>query len=166
MSAWTQCNPKDLEGNVFSFFDDEWVLIAAEKEGTTNAMTASWGSLGVLWSRMIATIYVHKSRYTSAFLDAADTFSITAFDKSYRPMLNDVMGSKSGRDVDKIKLSGLTLSRLNDTPVFDEANLAIVCKKLYRHPFSRDGYTNQEVYDEYHTEHILYVAQIEAVYGK
>ena len=35
--------------DVFSLIGDRWMLVAAtDKEGKTNAMTASWGGMGVL----------------------------------------------------------------------------------------------------------------------
>ena len=41
-------------------------------------------------------------------------------------------GSKSGRDVDKVKECGLTLCYgAGDAPFFDEAEWVLVCRKLY-----------------------------------
>ena len=41
-------------------------------------------------------------------------------------------GSKSGRDVDKVKECGLTLCYgAGDAPFFDEAEWVLVCKKAY-----------------------------------
>ena len=34
-----------------------------------NTMTISWGGLGTLWERPVATVYVKKNRYTLAFME-------------------------------------------------------------------------------------------------
>ncbi len=169
MSDWNAIDPKEMKENPFVLFNDSWVVIAAQKEDKVNAMTASWGSLGVLWGKRVATVYVRESRHTHAFMEAAETFSITSFDASYKKVLNDIMGSKSGRDIDKIKECGFTVEHLLDTPVFREARLAIVCKKAYSHPF-----VEAEFCDKSHLQtsykngdlHTVYIGTIESMYQK
>jgi hypothetical protein len=39
-----------------------WMLITAGRDGRYNTMTASWGGMGVLWGRNVATIYVRPQR--------------------------------------------------------------------------------------------------------
>ena len=63
-----ELDPKALQGNVFSLFDDRWTLITAGTQDRCNTMTASWGGLGVLWNKNVATIYVRPQRYTFEFL--------------------------------------------------------------------------------------------------
>ena len=67
-----ELDPKTLKENVFSLFDDRWTLITAGTESAYNTMTASWGGLGVLWHRPVATIYVRPQRYTYEFLEQSD----------------------------------------------------------------------------------------------
>ena len=62
-----QLDPKTLTDNVFQLFDDRWTLITAGDRERCNTMTASWGGLGVLWNRPVATIYVRPQRYTYEF---------------------------------------------------------------------------------------------------
>ena len=40
----------------------DWMLIAAEADGRADAMTASWGGLGVLWGKAAAFVFVRQSR--------------------------------------------------------------------------------------------------------
>ena len=56
--------PKTLTENVFSLIGDRWMLITAGTPDHCNTMTASWGGLGVLWRKPMATIYVRPQRYT------------------------------------------------------------------------------------------------------
>ena len=62
-------DPKDLTENVFSLLADRWTLITAGTPQRCNTMTASWGGLGVLWNKPVATIYVRPQRHTFAFLE-------------------------------------------------------------------------------------------------
>ena len=73
-----------VEINPFKLIGKNWGVITAEKDGKINAMTASWGGMGVLWNKNVMNIYVRESRYTKEFLDAGDLFSVTFFDEKYR----------------------------------------------------------------------------------
>ena len=48
--------PKTLTENVFSLIGDRWMLITAGTPDHCNTLTASWGGLGVLWRKPMATI--------------------------------------------------------------------------------------------------------------
>ena len=71
-----QLDPKTLTDNVFQLFDDRWTLITAGDRERCNTMTASWGGLGVLWNRPVATIYVRPQRYTYEFLEDKVDFTL------------------------------------------------------------------------------------------
>ena len=47
---------EELQGNVFEMIGKEWLLVAAEKDGKVNAMTASWGGLGIMWGKEVAFV--------------------------------------------------------------------------------------------------------------
>ena len=90
----------ELQMNPFDEIGQHWLLISAKKEGVINTMTASWGQVGHLWGKNVATVYIRPQRYTKEFVDAGDYFTITFFD-GYKKELG-VLGSKSERDGDKI----------------------------------------------------------------
>ena len=48
---------KTLEMKPFEKIGSEWMLISAAKDGKANTMTASWGGIGVLWGKNVATVY-------------------------------------------------------------------------------------------------------------
>lgn len=50
--------PEELQKNPFTMIGKEWLLITAEKDGKANTMTASWGGVGVLWGKNVATLYI------------------------------------------------------------------------------------------------------------
>ena len=74
-----ELQPKQLTENVFSLFDDRWTLITAGTQDHSNTMTASWGGLGVLWHKNVATIYVRPQRYTFEFLEEFPEFTLSFF---------------------------------------------------------------------------------------
>lgn len=59
-----------------------------------------------------------------------DYFTIGFYDEKYKKDLG-IMGSKSGRNLDKISLTELTPEYLKNGISFKEAKLTIVCKKIY-----------------------------------
>ena len=107
-----------VEINPFELVGKRWGAITAEKEGKANAMTISWGGMGCLWDKNVATVYVRESRYTKEFLDGSDIFSITFFDQTYRSALK-YLGAVSGRDEDKIKNARLHVNHHHGIPFLD-----------------------------------------------
>lgn len=79
---------------------------------------------------------VRPERFTREFLDAAEGFSLTVFDNSYRKMLG-YCGTVSGRDQDKVEKAGLTVAHAGDVPYFEECRMAFVCRKLCVTPLKR-----------------------------
>ena len=121
----------DLQFNPFDMINKEWLLVTAGNKEQCNTMTASWGSLGILWNKPISTIYIRPSRYTLEFLDREPYYSLCVFDESHRETLK-YCGSHSGRDGDKIKATGLTTLTDEKAPYFAEAKLVFICRKLYK----------------------------------
>ena len=65
--------------NPFDLIGQKWMLISAGTEDKWNTMTASWGGLGVLWGKNVATCYIRPQRYTKKFVDANDTFTLSFY---------------------------------------------------------------------------------------
>ena len=66
----------DLQDNVFSLIGEEWMLITAGTAEKCNTMTASWGGLGILWNKCVATCYIRPQRYTKEFVDREEYFTL------------------------------------------------------------------------------------------
>ena len=155
-------NACEIQGNVFDRIGKQWMLIGALKEGKANAMTASWGGMGVLWGKNVVFVFVRKSRYTKEFIDAGETFSLSFFEEKYRSMLG-YMGKVSGRQENKIAKSELHLNENNGAPIFDEAELTLVCKKLYEQDIEKAGFVSEEEVQKWYADndyHVMYVAEI------
>ena len=117
--------------DIFSQFDKKWALLTAGNKDSFNTMTISWGGAGTLWSKPVVTTYVRTSRLTHDFMDREDYFTISFFPEEYKKTLA-VLGSKSGRDMDKMKDSGLTPKTVNNSMTFEEAEVTLVCRKLFK----------------------------------
>lgn len=138
------------------------LVAATDKDGKTNAMTASWGGLGVLWGKKVAFVFIRPQRYTKKFVDDAENFSLSFFEESYKPMLG-YMGKVSGKDEDKIKKSGLTVQYKDGAPVFKEASLTLICRKMYRQTLEEDCFVDKTNIGKWYPQkdyHDMYVAEI------
>ena len=78
-----------------------------------------------------ATIYLRPQRYTKEFVDREEYFTLAFFGEEQRKALT-LCGSKSGREVDKVKECGFTVAQAEcGAPYFEEAELVLVCRKRY-----------------------------------
>lgn len=162
MTKFKEIRPEEFTYSPFELIGESWMLITAKKDGKVNTMTASWGGLGVMWNKNVAYIAIRPQRYTKEFVDSADSFSLTFFDESFRNTLS-YLGTKSGRNEDKIKKSNLTVVYDNDTPYFEEANISIFCKKLFAQEYKPESFIDQELNEKYYPEsdhHTLYIGEI------
>ena len=155
-------DPKNIQENVFSLIGDQWMLVTAGTEEHCNTMTASWGGLGVLWGAPAATCYIRPQRYTKEFLDREEYFTLTFFDEKYRRALS-LCGSKSGRDVDKIKECGFTVrTAACGAPYFEQARLVLVCRKRFVQEMD-PGRIPQDVKEKWYPQqdyHTMYIGEI------
>ena len=163
--AFKEIQAEDFVYSTFKTIGKDWLLVTAEKDGKANTMTASWGGLGVMWGKNVAYVVIRPQRYTKEFIDGADTLSLTVFDENYRKMLS-YFGSVSGRDEDKIAKSGLTVAHENNTPYFNEAKIALLCKKLYAQEFKPECFIDQESKEKWYPGadyHTMYIVEIEKI---
>lgn len=155
-------DPKALDQNVFSLIGDQWMLITAGTKEACNTMTASWGGLGVLWGKPVATVYIRPQRYTLEFVERQDTFTLCFFGEEYRKALA-LCGSKSGRDVDKVKECGFTVEMAENAPYFEEADLVLVCKKAYWQDMDPTHFLDGEIDGRWYPEkdyHRIFIGEI------
>ncbi|NCC69149.1 MAG: flavin reductase family protein [Clostridia bacterium] len=160
-------DPKTLHENVFSLIGDRWMLITAGEGETCNTMTASWGGLGVLWNRNVATVYIRPQRYTYEFIERSKCFTLSFFGEEYRPQLK-LCGSKSGRDIDKVKECGFTVkTTAGGTPYFAEAELVLVCRKLYYSDMDPAHFLDGTIEENYknHDYHRMFIGEIVEAFG-
>ena len=110
-------------------------LVTAKADGQGNPMTIGWGTLGVQWGKPIFIVFVRQSRHTKALLDKNGEFTINVPLKGAdRKAALGFCGSKSGRDVDKIKELGLTLEEPEtiSVPGIKEFPITLECRVVYK----------------------------------
>lgn len=116
--------------NPFKLIGKHWFLLTSGDNRENNTMTASWGQAGVLWNKPVFSAYVRTSRKTFELMEKNEYFTASFFDEKYRSALS-YCGSHSGRDVDKAKETGLTPIEIEGVAAFEEAEMVLVCRKLY-----------------------------------
>lgn len=161
-------DPKNLDQNVFSAIGDQWMLITAGTAEKCNTMTASWGGLGVFWGAPAATCYIRPQRYTKEFVDREEYFTLAFFGPEHRDHLA-LCGSKSGRDVDKVKQCGFTVKTAQcGAPYFAEAELVFVCRKRFVQPMDPAAFPQeyQERFFPQKDYHVMYIGEIVEVLEK
>ena len=162
-------DPRDME-NAVKMIGDDWTLITAEKaDGTINTMTASWGFMGVIWYKAVCAIVIRPQRYTLEFVEEAERLSLTFFGEEWREALK-LCGTKSGRDMDKIAESKLTVCHAeNGVPYFEEAKTVLVCRKLYADWLKPECFLDKAVMEKSYPRedyHKFFICEIENVLEK
>jgi len=137
--------------------------------GRYNTMTVGWGSLGTMWERPFAQVVVRPSRYTFQFMEQYDTFTLCVLPAHLEPAWQ-LLGTKSGRDGDKIAESGLTViaSTRVAAPCFAEAELVIECRKMYWDDIVPEHFLDPEIDRNYANKdyHRIYFGEILAIRGR
>lgn len=155
----------DLPFNVFEEINKNWMLITAKNpDGKVNTMTASWGMMGEIWGKEAVTVYIRQSRHTKEFVDSQEYFTLSLFD-GYKKELG-VLGSKSGRDGDKISEVGFTIEEVDNQPTFSQCKAVLVCKKMYQDDIAIKDMKEDIVKAMYQDgdQHTMYIAEIVGCY--
>ena len=147
--------------DIFTQFDKKWALLTAGNKDSFNTMTVSWGGLGTIWSKPVATVYVRTSRYTHDFMDREGYFTVSFFPEEYKKTLG-VLGSKSGRDMDKMKDSGLTPKEISESMTFEEAEVTLLCKKLFMQRLEPENIIDEASKEFYKNDapHDMYIGEV------
>lgn len=121
---------KTLELDIFKEFHTNWALLTAGSPGDFNTMTVSWGGLGTLWNKSVATVYVRPCRHTYSYMEKNEYFTLSFYPEEYRRDLG-LLGSLSGRDGDKVSKTQLTAVPAGHSVTFAQARRTLLCRRLY-----------------------------------
>ena len=138
-----ELNVKQLPDNFFTTIGKEWMLVTAGTKEHFNTMTASWGCVGWLWNKPVAVIFIRPER---------------------------ICGSRSGRDTDKMALTGLKpIATPSGNVTFEQARLTLECRKLYKNRMSPDSFLDSNIAQWYGEGkggyHDIYILEIAHAYG-
>ena len=153
---------------------EKGVLLTTKAGGKVNTMTIGWGTLGVEWGKPIYTVFVRESRHTKKLLDENGEFTVNIPYGQYDKSILGICGTRSGRDMDKIKELGLTLEdpEVIGVPGIKELPLTLECRVIYRQDQDPDA-INEESTARFYPKspefpegdyHTAYYGQILAAY--
>lgn len=110
------------------------ILMTTKNDAFVNSMVIGWGHIGIEWSRPIFVAYVRESRFTKQMVERHGEFTINVPLGEFDSNIIKICGTKSGRDMDKIKELDLHLVESNhvDVPGIKEFPLTLECKVIYK----------------------------------
>lgn len=169
MKNFKEISPEELKNNPFKLIGKDWGLVTVDTGDKVNMMTVSWGGVGIMWNKPVAYTFIRPQRYTFDFLEKGDYFAISFLPEEYRKALS-LCGSKSGRDIDKVKETGLTPVENEKAPYFAESKAVLICRKMYGQSLDKDSVVDSSVFQSYAQDgsdyHKMYISQIEKVLVK
>ena len=107
----------------------------------------------------MATVYIHKTRYSKHIFDKAMYYSICFMDNDYKNQLG-YFGRVSGRNENKMEKCEMTVIENDVAPYFEESSVVILCKMMGKSDFDKDNvdenvfewYQNEGVHSQYYGE--------------
>lgn len=113
---------------------EQGIFLTTKYNDKVNSMVIGWGTLGVIFEKPIFIVYVRNNRFTHELLEKTTEFTVNVPINGIDNKTFRICGSKSGRDLDKIKESNLTLVEPNkiSVPGIKEIPLTIECKVIYK----------------------------------
>lgn len=143
-------------------------FLTVKKEDIVNTMTIGWGNVGYIWNKPMLMVPVRYSRHTYSMIDRAKEFTVSVPVKRDLKEALAYCGTKSGRDVDKIKECDLTLHTAQqvDTPIISDCDLQIECRIVYKQAME-PGTLDQDIRDLKYPNgdfHVMYYGEIVKAY--
>lgn len=168
ISSFFKTTPPDqINDNVIKLIGTDWMLITAGNLEKFNTMTASWGSMGVLWNKPVAFCFIRPTRFTYNFSETNEYFTLSFFTEAERKILN-FCGAKSGRNIDKIKNTGLIpLLTENNSIGYKQARLCLECKKIYFEDLNPEKILDSDTDSKFYPKkdyHRMYIGEITNCY--
>ena len=150
-----------FETEIFSQFNKRWALLSAGTMDHHNSMTISWGGMGTLWEKPVVTVYVKPCRHTLQYMNKNMYFTVSFYPEEYRKALT-VMGSISGRDIDKDKEAGLTPVALTQAVTSKEAEVTLLCRRIYWQDLDEEHMPGEVVRQNYLSDeaHRMYIGEV------
>lgn len=154
----------------YDLLKNDWMLLTSGdfQKNHFNSMTIAWGSIGCMWNKPFIQVVVRPTRYTFEFMEKYDSFTCCVFPEKYKSSLT-LLGTKSGRNSEKIKESGLTIikSEIVSAPSFKEAELIFECRKIYFDNIKPTNFIDDAIDQNYSNKdyHQVYFGQIVNILG-
>ena len=141
-----QISAEEIGDNVFTLVGKN-LVITAGKEDHYNSMTSSLGGLGILFKKPTTWCILRADRYTLEMIQKEQTYTLSYFPNEYKEQIL-FLGSKSGRDSEKMKEVELTSVQTPSGDMsFKEARLIIECKLTEITTANPNDFYSQEAKD-------------------
>ena len=160
----------DFTVRINELWNNRWLLLTSGnyEMNSFNTMAVAWGYFGIMWNKPMAVVVVQPGRFTFEFMEKYKTFTLTAFSEEYKKDLL-LMGSLSGRDMDKITGSDLTpvASSVVSAPAYKEAELIVECRKVYWDDFKPENFVDLSIENNYPKKdyHRMYFGEVVHISG-
>jgi flavin reductase (DIM6/NTAB) family NADH-FMN oxidoreductase RutF len=162
--SFKQIDIETLKFNPFTKIGKEAFLITAGTPEKFNTMTASWGFMGVMWGKNCIEAVIRPTRLTYDFAEKSELFTVSFLPEEMKDVIT-YCGTHSGRDVDKCAETGLIPVNLDGAVTFEQANLVLVCKKIYRGNMDPDGLAEEyRKFNEKDPLHVQFIGEILSAY--
>lgn len=142
-----QISPEEICDNVFTLVGKDFFVITTGKENHYNSMIGSGGGLGMLFKKPTTWCVLRSDRYTLEMIQKEQTYTLSYFPNEYREQML-FLGSKSGRDSEKMKEVELTSIQTPSGDIsFREARLIFECRLTQITTPDLDDFYAQEAKD-------------------
>ncbi|MBM4041105.1 MAG: flavin reductase family protein [Planctomycetes bacterium] len=152
-----------LQETMAALSDPGCLLATQGKDGTLNAMTIGWGTIGIIWGRPVFVVLVRPSRHTWKLLEENGDFTVNVPPPELRKAVG-LCGSRSRRDHDKFLETGMTPvpGQRVAAPIIEECVVAYECRTIHKNQVVPATLAPAVVKDCYRSGdfHTLYYGQI------
>ena len=109
------------------------ILVTTKAGDKINSMTIGWGTIGIVWGKPVFIAYIRDCRYTCEMLQQNPEFTVNIPVGKFSKKALGLLGSESGRDMDKIAAAGLTPvePEVISVPGLKEFPMTLECKVIY-----------------------------------
>jgi flavin reductase (DIM6/NTAB) family NADH-FMN oxidoreductase RutF len=151
-------------GTIEKLSGDGVILLAGNPP---NPMTIGWGTIGHIWGKPIFIVMVRPSRFTFSLMESSSEFTVNLLSDKFARQLS-FCGTKSGRNVDKIKECSFTLQHGIHlaTPYIMQSFIHFECRIMHRHDLLPET-LDKGILKRYYPEgdfHKVYYGEIAGVF--
>ncbi|MCL2597151.1 MAG: flavin reductase [Paludibacter sp.] len=144
---FVQITPEEISDDVFTLVGKVFPVVTAGRKDHYNSMTASGGGMGLHFRKPTTWCIFASSRYTLEIIQKEQTYTLSYFPSEYKKQVL-FLGSKSGRDSEKMKEVELTSIQTPSGNIsFKEARLIIECKLTQIATANAEDFYSQEAKD-------------------
>ena len=155
--------------NVITKALERGVFLTTKHGDKINSMVIGWGHIGRIWELPVFVAYVRDNRFTREMLGHNPEFTVNVPIDGVDKKAFMICGTKSGRDMDKLREAGLTPvppDRIS-VPAIRELPLTLECRVIYREEQTASRLPDairRKFYRIEADDHISYYGEIASAY--